>query len=258
MTTREKPCPGEGGARRAGGLFETTFGYTPAGVWSAPGRVNIIGEHLDYNGGPVLPTALPHRTYMALAPRPDRRARVGSARETTPWSGSLDDVRPYNDPAGGVDSWAAYVVGVAWALERAGFAVSGFDAVVESCVPYGAGLSSSAALECATAIAMADSQDLHAERTDLAAACIRAENEIAGANTGGMDQHAALFAHAGRALLFDTRSGSLGNVPFDLESFGLELLAIDTKTPHALVDGQYAARRRMCEESAAQIGRAHV
>lgn len=246
MTTLVQPWTDPEGAARASALFEETYGYPPAGVWAAPGRVNIIGEHVDYNGGLVLPIALPHRTYVAFAPREDRQARVRSAREEQPWTGSLDEIRR------GMDTWAAYVVGVAWALEQAGHPVVGFDAAVESRVPYGAGLSSSAALECATAIALTSGADI--PRTELAAACIRAENEVAGANTGGMDQHASLFAHAGEALLFDTRSGALQGIPFDLAARGLELLVIDTKAPHALVDGQYAARRATCEEAATALG----
>lgn len=247
MTTWVHPWADADGAARAAALFEESYGYAPTGVWAAPGRVNIIGEHVDYNGGLVLPIALPHRTYIAFSPRMDREARVRSAREEEPWTGSLDEIRP-----GGMDTWAAYVVGVAWALEQDGFPAAGFDAAVESCVPYGAGLSSSAALECATAIALTQGADI--PRTRLAAACIRAENEIAGANTGGMDQHASLFAHAGQALLFDTQTVELQGVPFDLAARGLELLVIDTKAPHALVDGQYAARRATCEEAARALG----
>ena len=134
MTTWVQPWTDAEGAARASALFEETYGYPPAGVWAAPGRVNIIGEHVDYNGGLVLPIALPHRTYIAFAPRADRQARVRSAREEQPWTGSLDEIRP-----GGLDTWAAYVVGVAWALEQAGHPAAGFDAAVESRVPYGAG-----------------------------------------------------------------------------------------------------------------------
>lgn len=260
------PWPDADGAHRARRLFESTYGYSPAGVWAAPGRVNIIGEHVDYNDGAVLPIALPHRTYVAFSPRPDGIAQVASAREEAPWRGSLEDIRPRTGSAGGVDSWAAYVVGVAWALEQAGARVSGFDAAVESCVPYGAGLSSSAALECATAIAITETAgradpawpgpdpSTQAGRFALARACIRAENEIAGANTGGMDQHASLLASAGHALHFDTRSGEIFHVPFDLAAHDLELLVIDTRAPHALVDGQYAARRETCEEAARSLG----
>lgn len=265
MTTWVPPWDPPEGAERARRLFERTYGHPPAGVWSAPGRVNIIGEHVDYNGGAVLPIALPHRTYVAFRPRTDSTIRAVSRLEAAPWSGSLEQVRPHDD-GGGINSWAAYVAGVAWALEQAGSPVTGFDAAVESCVPYGAGLSSSAALECATALAVAETSletDLgwpgpdpstEAGRLALARACIRAENEIAGANTGGMDQHASLLASAGHALHFDTGSGALFHVPFDLSAHGLELLVIDTKAPHALVDGQYAQRRATCEQAAATLG----
>ncbi|KGM15428.1 hypothetical protein N867_08480, partial [Actinotalea fermentans ATCC 43279 = JCM 9966 = DSM 3133] len=146
------------GAARASALFAEAFGGAPAGVWAAPGRVNLIGEHTDYAGGLCLPVALPHRTYVALRPRDDGRVRLVSAQEPTPWEGELADVGP-----GRVDGWAGYVVGVAWALaghlradgapgsgaEAPGPQMPGFDAAVDSCVPFGAGLSSSAALECA-------------------------------------------------------------------------------------------------------------
>lgn len=240
-----EPSAGEG---RVQELFDRTFTAAPLGVWASPGRVNIIGEHVDYNNGPVLPIALPHATYIALSPRSDRQVRLRSAQETQAWEGSLDDVYP----GGELASWAAYVVGVAWAIEQAGHTLTGFDAAIDSCVPYGAGLSSSAALECATALALNDAFDLGLDRRDLAAACIRAENDIAGANTGGMDQHASLCAANGHALLFDTGTGEMKQVPFDLP--GADLLIIDTQAPHALVDGQYANRRRTCEQAAAHLG----
>ncbi|MPV51127.1 galactokinase [Pseudactinotalea sp. HY160] len=258
MTTWIAPWERADGAARARATFTAAFGYEPSGVWAAPGRVNIIGEHVDYNGGVCLPIALPHRTYLAFAPRPDpadRSVRLVSDREAATWAGSLDEVAP------GLGSWAAYVVGVPWALEQAGHATTGFDAAVSSCVPYGAGLSSSAALECAAAVALADADSWDgpdpattAGRSVLAAACVRAENEIAGANTGGMDQNASLHCRADHALHFDTRSGELSQVPFDVSGHGLELLVIDTKAPHALVDGQYAARRATCEAAAAELG----
>lgn len=265
MTTWVPPWDPPDGAERARELFERTYGYAPAGVWSAPGRVNIIGEHVDYNGGAVLPIALPHRTYVAFSAR-THSIRVVSGLEPEAWAGSLEEVRPHDDETGGVDSWAAYVAGVAWALAQEDIPVTGFDAAVESCVPYGAGLSSSAALECATALAIAETSLAHwprwpgpdpgteSGRIALARACIRAENEIAGANTGGMDQHASLLAVAGHALHFDTGSGALFRVPFDLFAHGLELLVIDTRAPHALVDGQYAQRRATCEQAAAALG----
>ena len=251
------------GAKRVRELFAQVFGTEggePDGVWSAPGRVNLIGEHTDYNGGLALPTALPHRTYVALRHRDDDVVRLGSAQAPGElWSARLADVAP-----GAVSGWGAYVAGVAWALGEAGHAVRGFDAVVDSCVPFGAGLSSSAALECAVAVALDETGGLglagsDAGRATLVTACVRAENEIAGAPTGGMDQAASLRATAGHALLVDSRPGlsaleSGTPVPFDLAAAGLTLLVVDTRAEHALVDGQYAERRATCERAAALLG----
>jgi galactokinase len=247
---------------RVTGAFAATYGGTPAGVWSAPGRVNVIGEHVDYNGGLCLPFALPHRTYVALSPRDDDRLTVTSAQVTDAdssqgrprWEGRLGDVAP-----GTVDGWAAYVVGVPWALRESGRDVPGMDAVVDGLVPLGAGLSSSAALECAVAIALDDVAALGLGGSDegraaLAAACMRAENDIAGAPTGGMDQAASLRAREGSALLLDCRDFSIRHVPFDLAAAGLELLVIDTRAHHALTDGQYGSRREACERAAALLG----
>ncbi|WP_420112507.1 galactokinase [Pseudactinotalea sp.] len=243
------------GAARATSTFSRVFGHEPDGVWSAPGRVNIIGEHTDYNGGLALPIALPHRTFAAFRRRDDGVIRLVSGRESTPWEGRLSDVAP-----GAVSGWAGYVAGVAWALEQAGQPVTGFDAAIESCVPYGAGLSSSAALEGSVAVALAEHPDWVGDpssdegRAALAAACVRAENEIAGANTGGMDQAASLRCREGHALLLDCRDGSVEHLEFDLAAAGLELLVIDTRAEHALVDGQYAQRRATCEAAAATLG----
>ncbi|WP_324649697.1 galactokinase [Georgenia sp. H159] len=259
MTARLLPAwTADDGAHRAADLFGATFGAAPEGVWSAPGRVNLIGEHTDYNGGLCLPVALPHRTFVALRPREDRTVRLVSAQESGTRSVSLDDVGP-----GTVEGWPAYVVGVAWALVAEGLAsrdrAVGFDVAVDSCVPYGAGLSSSAALESAVAIALDDVWGLglgadDAGRSRLAAACVRAENEVAGAPTGGMDQSASLRAQERHALLLDCRDGGTRQLPFDLAPVGLELLVIDTRAPHALVDGQYAERRDSCEAAARQLG----
>lgn len=254
--------PSATGAARARELFVRTYGREPAGVWSAPGRVNVIGEHVDYNAGPCLPLALPHRTFVAVGPGTGRRARVVSAQEDGgPRTIGLDDVGPVGTP-GAVDGWLAYVVGTWWAMDRAQLLaeVPGFDVAVDSCVPYGAGLSSSAALEAAVAVGLEDlwpathglGGDAH--RARIATACVRGENEIAGAPTGGMDQAAALRTTAGHVLLLDSRDGSVEHVPLDLEASGLALLVMDTRAPHRLVDGQYARRRQVCEEAATLLG----
>ncbi|MGC0273034.1 galactokinase [Pseudactinotalea sp. Z1739] len=230
----------------------------PVVVASAPGRVNLIGEHTDYNGGLCLPIALPHRTFVTARARADDRVRLVSEKEDRLWEASLSQVGP-----GSVSGWGTYVAGVAWALAQEGVPVPGFDLAVASCVPYGAGLSSSAALGCATVMALArlvgsdwTGPDLRTDagRAWAARVCVRAENEIAGAPTGGMDQAAALRATAGHALLLDTRSGQVQQVPFDLAAADLELLVIDTRAEHALVDGQYAQRRASCESAAATLG----
>ncbi|UFU03895.1 galactokinase [Ruania suaedae] len=245
----------EGGAQ-ARQTFAGTFTGEPDGVWSAPGRVNLIGEHTDYNGGLCLPIALPHRTYVALRRTDDGAVRLVSEREPGVWSAELAAVAP-----GAVTGWGTYPAGVAWALEQAGHRVGGFEAAVASCVPYGSGLSSSAALECAFAVAFADAPGwsgpdagTDAGRVELVEASIRAENEIAGANTGGMDQAASLRAQQGHALLLDCRDGSVRHIPFDLTEAGLELLVIDTKAEHSHVDGQYSQRRATCEAAAQTLG----
>src|SRR3954447_26778804 len=165
-------------------------------VASAPGRVNLIGEHTDYNGGLCLPVALPQRTTVSLVPRTDQALRLSSAQDGEDWEGMVED-----HPAG----WTAYVAGVVSVLREGGYDVPGFEASIDSEVPVGAGLSSSAALECsvATAIAGLLDRDLNnrAERRRLADACIRAENEYVGAPTGGMDQTIAMLAESGHALL---------------------------------------------------------
>ena len=242
------------GAARAAEAFGAAFGGTPDGVWSAPGRVNVIGEHTDYNAGLCLPIALPHRTYVALRSRPDGVVRVTSAQEAGIWEIDLAEVAP-----GTVQGWGGYVAGVAWALREAGHDVRGFDATVDSCVPYGAGLSSSAALECAVAVALDDVHGLgmaadDAGRARLAQVCIRAENEIAGAPTGGLDQTAALRCRAGQALVLDFQDASTRPIALDLAASGLALLVVDTRAEHQHAGGQYAARRASCERAADLLG----
>jgi galactokinase len=234
--------------------FSDAFGSEPSGVWSAPGRVNLMGEHTDYNDGLCLPIALPHRTYAAVRPRADRRLRLASLQSGQHYDLELDEVRAGNPPG-----WGGYAAGVVWAFENAGYQVRGLDLMVDGQVPRGAGLSSSAALECAVAAAVSDLLDLallsdDGARGTLAAICVDAENTIAQAPTGGMDQSASLRCQVGHALLLDCRDGSIAQVPFDLSAHGLCLLVMDTGAKHSIVDGQYAQRRRSCEEAARQLG----
>jgi galactokinase len=234
------------------GLFTASFGGTPDGVWSAPGRVNLIGEHVDYAGGICLPFALPHRTFAAARARDDGVLRLVSGQLGEPWTGPVADVRA-GQPAG----WAGYPAGVAWALRTGGLltASAGADVAVHSDVPVGAGLSSSAALECAVAMALAELSD----RTplDLGAlvrAGIRAENEIVGAATGGMDQAVAVHARAGHCLRLDCLSWELAQVPLPLAEHDLAVLVINTNTPHRLVDSEYSDRRAGVERACELLG----
>ncbi|MGH4011017.1 MAG: galactokinase [Pseudonocardiaceae bacterium] len=242
-------CIQNAGLRAA---FRGEFGRDPEGVWGAPGRVNLIGEHVDYAGGLCLPLALPQRTVVAAAARDDGRLRLRSLlRGAQPWDGCLDEVGR-GHPSG----WAAYPAGVIWAL---GHPVGGLDLLVGESVPPGAGLASSAALECAVALAVDALSGLglvatNLGRVQLAAACRRAENEVVGAPTGGMDQIASLCCIAGHAVLLDCRDETMQQVPLDLVAAGLALLVIDTRAPHRIVDGQYAARRRSAEQAAAELG----
>jgi galactokinase len=241
-------------ARAAAGLFTSTFGRAPAGVWSAPGRVNLIGEHVDYVGGICVPFALPQRTWAAVRPRADGRLRLVSSRGGVRWDGRVVDVRP-GHPSG----WAAYLAGVVWAMVSEEIVPGGFggvDVAVHSDVPVGAGLSSSAALECALAVALLDLFGLGAGaagspvRSELVRACVRAENEIALAATGCMDQTAALHAKAGHCLRLDCSTGEVQALPLPLADRKLALLVINTNAPHRLVDGQYRSRRVMVERAA--------
>jgi galactokinase len=223
-------------------------GQLPAGVWAAPGRVNLIGEHTDYNEGYVMPFALAQRVLIAAAPRNDRTWSVTSLNNDSTKIFTAADLNP------GMAGWQAYVAGVVWALQEAGHRVGGADLVLASDVPEGAGLSSSAALECAVLTALADLNDLDIVGIERAKLARRSENVFVGAPTGLMDQAASTLCTAGHALFFDCRTDAAEQVLFDTTSAGLEILVLDTKTPHALVDSEYAARRGSCEQAARLLG----
>jgi galactokinase len=232
-------------------LFETTFGDSPAGVWSAPGRVNLIGEHTDYTGGFVMPLAIEQRAYVAARPRTDRLVRaVASGHETQ--SVSLDDVG-LGRPGG----WLSYLAGAAWVAGRARSGATpdhGWDLALLSDVPVGAGLSSSAAITCATLLAMNDLDGWGVDRQDLARWAQRVEHEVAGIPCGIMDQTASLQCTAGHVLFMDTQSQERVQVPWPAQETGFALLVTNTNAPHMLVDGQYADRRRLCEEATVLLG----
>jgi galactokinase len=229
--------------------YAVQFGEQPEGVWFAPGRVNLIGEHTDYNGGFVLPFAL--STGVAVAAGRDSAGIIVWSRQR----GGRAVTAPGEDLVpGAVSGWAAYPLGMAWALAAAGYPPGGTAIAIDADLAIGAGLSSSAALECAVGLALAELHGLAVTRPELAALASRAENEFAGAPTGIMDQSAALLCRAGHALLLDCRSGATQDVPLNPGAVGLTLLVIDTGVRHALNDGRYAARRRSCEEAARALG----
>jgi galactokinase len=234
----------------AAGWFAECYGTEPEGVWHAPGRVNLIGEHTDYNEGFVLPFALGQGVRAAVSRRADELLELCSRQvPTSPVTVPLSKLAP-----GTVVGWAAYPAGAAWAILEAGYPVGGASIAIDADLERGAALSSSAALECATALALTELPGLSVPRPELAALARRAENEFVGVPTGIMDQSASLLCRAGHALLLDCRSGQASDVPLDLEAAGLMLLVIDTRVRHALADGRYAARRRACEDAARVLG----
>ena len=230
--------------------FVELYAAAPEGVWSAPGRVNLIGEHTDYNDGFVMPFALPHTAVAAVSRRTDGVLRLHSADvEGGVVEVRLDDLTPESDR-----NWTAYPAGVVWALREAGHAVTGADIHLSSTVPSGAGLSSSAALEVVVALALNDLFELGLQRWQLARLCQRAENVYVGAPTGIMDQTASACCEEGHALFLDTRDLSQKQIPFDLAAEGMRLLVVDTRVKHAHSDGEYGKRRAGCERGAALLG----
>jgi galactokinase len=225
--------------------FQTLFSRAPEVISEAPGRVNLIGEHIDYSEGFVLPFAIADRTYAAIARRNDGKVLIASAqRKDKIFSIGITDVNP-----GSTGDWQKYVLGVIWALGI----TDGVEILVDGSVPVGAGLSSSAALECSVAVGLNALFALNLSLEDLARAAQRAENDYVGMPCGIMDQSVALMGREGSALLLDCRDLSTESIPFNVADAGLELLIIDTQAHHALVDGGYAERRASCESAAKKL-----
>ncbi|WP_406154409.1 galactokinase [Streptomyces sp. NBC_01023] len=230
--------------------FEELYGCAPEGTWAAPGRVNLIGEYTDFNDGFVMPLALPHTAVAQVSRRTDGVLRLYSADiEGGIVQLRTDELEPLTNT-----SWAAYPAGVVWALREAGHPVTGADIHLSSTVPTGAGLSSSAALEVVTALALNDLYELGLDCNQLALIAQRAENAFVGVPCGVMDQTASACCADGHALHLDCRDHSIRQVPFDLAAQGLRLLVVDTRVKHALGDGAYAERRAGCEEGARILG----
>jgi galactokinase len=243
-------APATAVAARAAGWFRDRFGTDPEGVWHAPGRVNLIGEHTDYNEGFVLPFALgPGVRAAAAASGGDLlefSSRQAPSHQVTVHAGAL--------APGCVTGWAAYAAGVVWALREAGYQLGGARVAIDSDLPQGAGLSSSAALECAVAVALTGLYGIDVPAQQLAQIARRAENEFVGVPSGIMDQSASLLCRKGHALLLDCRTLATSYVPFDPAAAGLELVVTDTRVRHDLTDGAYADRRQACEEAARLLG----
>ncbi len=232
--------------------FLALYDYEPAGQWSAPGRVNLIGEHTDYNLGFVLPFAINRRTFVTLGLREDRVIRVASSFADEVVEIPLDELVPE-----ALHGWSAYPLGVAWALSEHGAELStvlGVDIFIDSDVPVGAGLSSSAAIESAVAIALNDVWRLTLSRPVLAQVGQRAENVAVGAPTGIMDQSASLLGQKDCAVFLDCRSLESEIVDLGLEAAGLVMLIIDTGVSHDHSTGGYAERRESCELGARMLG----
>ncbi|MCW1249997.1 galactokinase [Acaricomes phytoseiuli] len=229
-------------------LFSRVFGTQPEGVWQAPGRVNLIGEHADYNEGFVLPFAIDRSASVAIRRRNDQRVRIASSY---PFS---EPVETELSRLGEARGWSAYILGAAWALREQGAELDGFDLYLDSTVPSGAGLSSSAALESATALALNELSGAGLSREELVLIGQRAENEIVGAPTGILDQSASLLATEGHAVFLDCRSRAFDPVPLDLADAGLAFLVIDTNVSHSHADGGYRERRASCEAGARALG----
>jgi galactokinase len=226
--------------------FLEAFGEEPDIVAAAPGRVNLIGEHIDYSEGFVLPFAIKDRTLVAVRKRDDSTVRIASVQRRNKIAVvDIKDVKP-----GLKGEWERYALGVLWSMG----VTSGLDLIIDGNVPLGAGLSSSAALECSVATAINHLFDLGFSLEELARLTQKAENQYVGVPCGIMDQSVSLMATQGFALLLDCRDLSTRNIPFDVASHNLELLIIDTQAHHALTDGGYAERRASCESVAVKLG----
>jgi galactokinase len=228
--------------------FAHRFGGDPEGVWAAPGRVNVIGEHTDYNGGFVLPVAMGHTTRAAVARRDDGRVAFASLQgDGAVVELGIDELDP-----GRPKGWAGYPAGVVMGLRQR--LPGGVSVLVDSDVPVGAGLSSSAALTCSVALALSDLVAPELAPRDLVELARAAENDFVGAPTGILDQSASVLCTAGHALFLDTRDRTSEQVPLDLAAAGLALMVVDSGVTHDHAAGGYGDRRRECEAAAVGLG----
>lgn len=228
--------------------YRKLAGSDPEGIWFAPGRVNLIGEHTDYNDGFVLPFALEQRALIAAGHRDDGLIVMHAADLSETMEVSLSALAP------GQGGWAAYLAGVLWVLREAGHQVGAVTLALTSDVPLGAGLSSSAAIECAVMAAMCDLFSLNIAPMERAQLAQRAENVYVGAPTGLLDQAASTLCRTGHGLFLDCRTLETTDVPLPLHEQGFEILVLDTHSPHSHIDGEYGERRATCEQAAKILG----
>ena len=247
--------------------FEEVFGEQADGVWRAPGRVNLIGEHTDYNNGFVLPFAIDRSALVAVRlrrPGRDPESEADAVRLASTYAQKGRGLSRAEFSTGGLapgatGGWESYPAGVVYALaQRAGVSVPGFDLLLDSTVPVGAGLSSSHAVEVAVIVALNDLLGLGLDRPEMARLTQYAENEYVGAPTGIMDQSASLMGEEGGALFLDCRSLDAEAVPLPLAEHSLAVLVMDTRVAHSHSDGGYSARREACERGAAALGAASL
>jgi galactokinase len=227
--------------------FRARFGGAAA-VYRAPGRVNLIGEHTDYNDGFVMPAAIGFSCWAATAPREDRRLVVHSENFDETVEANLDELLPIPD-----SEWANYPLGVAWALENSGKRLRGANVYVSGEVPLGAGLSSSAAIEVSTGFALLDMAGVEIDRTELALLCQRAENEFVGARCGIMDQFISCRGLADHAMMLDCRSLEMKMLPVPAN---VALVICNTMVKHELGASEYNTRRSECEEAVRALKKA--
>ena len=226
-------------------LFTKKFNAVPETIWQAPGRVNLIGEHTDYNNGFVFPMAIEKTTTVAIAKNHLDHHRIYSLNTDELIEHPLEIITENANP------WARYPLGV---IKLLGIQSQGFDIAIQSDVPIGAGLSSSAALECSVAAGIDELMNLGLGKLTLAKICQRAENEVVGAPTGNMDQIASLFGEQDQAVFIDCQTEDIQTIELGFEDAGLELMVIDTKSSHDLSDGDYGNRRTECYSAASTLG----
>lgn len=225
-------------------LFRAQFGE-PAVIVRSPGRINLIGEHTDYNLGFVLPAAVDKAIYIAIGPRNDEAIHLYAGDLEESFTSSLHDLKPT------AKQWPNYLLGVADQLEKNGHRLAGFNAVVIGDVPLGAGLSSSAAVECATIFAMNEMWSLKLDRLSMVKMAQKAEHEFAGVKCGIMDQFASMFGQTGKVIQLDCRSLEYTYIPFNME--GIRIILFDTGVKHSLASSAYNKRREECEAGVALI-----